>query len=99
MATPTSVNETHSNPQTPVCLERRGRIPTRRLTIASHDTANYTAEEANAREEEVAQLLAEDNQVPYQPHLPVSRKRLIQLLIRMDKRVKYLEEFIREAIP
>ena len=70
-----------------------------RLTIDSHNTANYTAEEANDRKAEVAQLLAEENQVSYQPHLPGSRKRLIQLLIRMDKRVKFLEEFIREAIP
>ena len=99
MSTPTSANATHSNPPTPVCLEKRGRIPTMRLTNDSHNTANYTAEEANDREAEVAQLLAEENQVPYQPHLPVSRKRLIQLLIRIDKRVKFLEEFIREAIP
>ena len=97
MSTPTNVDATHSNPQTPVCLERRGRIPTRRLIIASHDTANYTAEEANDREAEVEAILAEDLQVPYQPRLPVSRKRLIQLLIRMDKRVKYLEDFIRDA--
>ena len=97
MSTPASTNQTHSNPLTPVCLEKRGRIPTKRLTIASHDTANYTAEEANDREEEVEAILAEENQVPYEPRLPVSRKRLIQLLIRMDKRVKFLEEFIRDA--
>ena len=97
MASPASTNATHSNPQTPVCLERRGRIPTRRLTIASHDTANYTAEEANDREAEVEAILAEDLQVPYQPRLPVSRKRLIQLFIRMDKRVQYLEDFIQDA--
>ena len=73
MSTPTSVNSTHANPQAPVCLERRGRIPTIRLTIASNNTANYTQEEANDREAEVAALLAEDNMVPYHPNLPVSR--------------------------
>ena len=97
MATPASINETHANPQTPVCLERRGRVPTMRLTIASNNTSHYSHEEADDREEEVEALLAEEHRLPYQPRLPVSRKRLIQLLIRMDKRVRYLEDFIRDA--
>ena len=60
-----STNATHSYILTPVCLEKRNRVPTRRLTIDGNKGQNYTQAESNSREEEVEELLALEHLVPF----------------------------------
>ena len=96
-----SANATHANILTPVCLEKRDRVPTRRLTIDNHEAQNYSIAEANAHDEEVEELLAPENQVPFglggigpqQPlHRRATKRMLVHIIRRLQKRVKLLQE-------
>ena len=98
-----STNSTHSNVPTPVCLEKRDRVPTKRLTIDGNEGQNYTQAEANARENEVEELLAPELQVPFGlggigPQQPLIRRATKRMMVteikRLQKRVKFLEELI-----
>ena len=102
-----STNATHSNILTPVCLEKRDRVPTRRLTIDNHDGQMYSQAEANARDEEVEELLAPEHQVPFGlggigPQLPVHRRAtkrmLVHIIRRLQKKVKLLEELVDDIL-
>ena len=102
-----TVNISHSNPLTSVCLEKRGRIPTQRLTIDNHEGQMYYQGEANAREVEVEELLAPENQVFFGlegigPRLPIHRRAsermLIHIICRLQKLVKFLEELIYDIL-
>ena len=102
-----SANATHSNVLTPVCLEKRDRIPTRRLTIDTTSGMHYTHAEANAHDEEVEELLAPEHQVPFGfggigPQLPLHRQATKRMMIteinRLQKRVKFLEELVNDLI-
>ena len=98
MSTPTSANQTHSNPQTPVCLEKRGRIPTMRLTIDSNNTTHYSSSEADPHDDEVEELLHQEHQVPYLPAAQASRQQLYQYIRKCHKRIRFLETFISESL-
>ena len=98
-----ATNSTHSNVLTPVCLEKRDRVPTRRLTIDNHIGQNYIVAEANDREEEIEELLAPEHLVPFglggigiqQPIVRRATKRMMVTEIkRLQKKVKFLEGLI-----
>ena len=98
-----ATNSTHANILTPVCLEKRDRVPTRRLTIDNHVGQNYSIAEANDREEEVEELLAPEHQVPFGlggigPQQPVIRRATKRMMVkeikRLQKKVKFLEGLI-----
>ena len=98
MSTPTSVNSTHSNPLTPVCLERRGRVPTMRLTIDSPNDVHYSQAEANPHDEVVDALQAEENRVPYIPPRQKNVRELQREIKQLKKRIKFLEEFLVDTL-
>ena len=88
-----ATNSTHSNILTPVCIEKRDRVPTKRLTIDNHDGQMYSLAEANARDEEVEELLAPENQVPFGlggigPQLPVHRRATKRMLVHIIRRLQ-----------
>ena len=98
-----STNATHSNILTPVCLEKRDRVPTQRLTIDGHNGKNYSNATANAHDEEVEELQAPELQVPFglggigpqQPAIRRATKRMMYKEIKkLHKKVKFLEELI-----
>ena len=98
-----STNSTHSNILTPVCIEKRDRVPTRRLTIDNHIGQNYSVAEANDREEEVEELLAPELQVPFGlggigPQQPIIRRATKRMMVteikRLQKKVQFLEGLI-----
>ena len=98
-----SANATHANILTPVCLEKRDRVPTRRLTIDNHEGQNYSIAEANDREEEVEELLAPEHLVPFGlggigPQQPIVRRATKRMMVaeikRLQKKVKFLEGLI-----
>ena len=98
-----STNATHSNILTPVCIEKRDRVPTKRLTIDNHLGQNYSVAESNDREEEVEELLAPEHLVPFGlggigPQQPTVRRATKRMMVneikRLQKKVKFLEELI-----
>ena len=93
MATPASTNATHSNVLAPVCLEKRDRVPTKRLTIDNHDGQHYQHVEANSREEEVEELLAPEQQVPFGlggigPQQQIHRRATKRIMVNEIKRLQ-----------
>ena len=88
-----STNATHSNILTPVCLENRDRIPTRRLTIDDHNGQIYSHAEANSREEEVEKQLAPEHLVPFGlggigPQQPIVRRATKRMMFTEIKRLQ-----------
>ena len=88
-----STNATNSNILTPVCLEKRDRVPTRRLTIDNHEGENYSQAEANSRQEEVEELLAPEHLVPFGlggigPQQPIVRRATKRMMFTERKRLQ-----------
>ena len=81
-----ATNTTHAHVLSPVCLEKRDRVPTRHLTIDKYDRQHYAHAEANAKEEEMEELLAPEQQVSFGlsgfgSQLPTHRRATKRILV------------------